>query len=403
MHLRHVAVLSVLAMSLSAEEGTPGFGWVGIRAGTLSFDPQEHLKAATHLGGQGGLVLREQRYGFSLEVLASHPVSQFDPTVKLAHNEVSATFLSGLAGDALGRFWPYLGLGLGSMTVASNTPTTLVAETKTATALHASLGLMHRPGAGLIWGAEGRYIITFTSKDRKDLQATAMLGFTWGGPQAMRAVAPSPAPTPAPAPEPPPRPAVEPAATSPAPVPVAPAPATVPVEEAAPPKPVAVEPPPPPAAPVPEPEPVLPPPPPPAPVLAPVPAKADVEEKVVAAPMVSSLDERLDALRREDMVKALAMGRTRIAAIPPRHWTIRLEIANLPSTLANAVKAFPSGKPDLFIAPIKLKGGKTAYQLFLGDYPSLAEAERAAKSVPAFFLEGGQRPRPFLGTEIPAH
>lgn len=386
MRFRHVAMCTAIAASLAAQDHEPGFGWIGFRAGTLSFDPQEHLKAASHVGGQGGLVFNEQRYGFSLEALSSHPLSQSDPAIKLAHNEVSATFLSGLAGDALGRFWPYLGLGLGSVTVALNTPTMTTAETQKATALHASLGFMHRPGAGLIWGAEGRYIVTFTSKDRKDLQASAMLGFTWGGPGAARKVVPPPAP--APVPPPPPAPVVETAPPPPAPAAHVPPP----VVEAPAPAPARAR----------EPEAVLPPPPLPPAVLAPIPAMAKVAEEVVVVSAGSSVEERLDALRRGDMPKALDLGRKRIQAIPARHWTIRLEIANLPATLVNAVKAFPTGKPDLFIAPIKLKGGKISYQLFLGDYPSLAEAERAAKSVPAFFLEGGQRPKPFLGTGIPA-
>jgi septal ring-binding cell division protein DamX len=101
------------------------------------------------------------------------------------------------------------------------------------------------------------------------------------------------------------------------------------------------------------------------------------------------------------MPRALELGRKRIEAIPAHHWTIRLEIADLPSTLKNAVAAFPGTEPDLFIAPIKLRGGKTSYQLFLGDYPSKADAERAARSVPSFFLEGGQRPKPFSGTGLP--
>lgn len=109
--------------------------------------------------------------------------------------------------------------------------------------------------------------------------------------------------------------------------------------------------------------------------------------------------ERLEALRQGDMARAVALGRRRIQAIPAKGWTLRLEIANLPSTLQHAVEAFP-GQPDLFIAPIQLRGGRTAYQLFLGNYASKAEAERAAKAVPAPFLEGGQRPRVLLASEI---
>jgi septal ring-binding cell division protein DamX len=110
--------------------------------------------------------------------------------------------------------------------------------------------------------------------------------------------------------------------------------------------------------------------------------------------------ERLAALRQGDLARAVALGRQRIQAIPAQGWTLRLEIANLPATLQHAVEVFP-GQPDLFIAPIRLRGGRTAYQLFLGDYASQAEAERAARAVPAPFLEGGQRPKVLLAAEIP--
>jgi septal ring-binding cell division protein DamX len=121
----------------------------------------------------------------------------------------------------------------------------------------------------------------------------------------------------------------------------------------------------------------------------------------VAAAGGSLVTERLNALRRGEMAKALELGRKRIDAAPANHWTIRLEIANLPATLKFAVEAFKAGEPDLFVAPIKLRGGKISYQLFLGTYATKAEAERAAKTVPACFLEGGQRPKPFLAKGIP--
>lgn len=144
--------------------------------------------------------------------------------------------------------------------------------------------------------------------------------------------------------------------------------------------------------------------PPPPPVVAPkptpVPPPAPPVKEPKAAP-ASTVAERLEALRQGDMARAVALGRQRIQAIPAQGWTMRLEIANLPSTLQHAVEAFPAGQPDLFIAPIRLRGGRTAYQLFLGEYASKAEAERAAKAVPAPFLEGGQRPKVLLGSAIP--
>jgi hypothetical protein len=397
MLIRQMALGMALAASLAAQGSEPGFGWAGIRAGNLSFDPQDHLNAATTFGGQAGMVFDQQRYGLSLEGLVAHPKSDLFPGTKLNHNEASITFLTGLSGDALGMFWPYLGLGLGSITIAQVIPATQTMETLKASTVHTSVGFLHRPVRNFIWGAEGRYLMTFTSKDRKDLQVSALLGFTWGGPQdARRGVAEVPPPdlkvTP-PAPAPP---------VEVAPPPTAPTSEVVASPPPAPPPEVVVAPPPPTPVAVPVVEPGLPEPPPPPPVLAPI-AAAIIPgvgtRKTVAD---STVAERLDALRKEEVAKSLELGRRRIEAIPAGHWTIRLEIANLSSTLANAAKAFPAGEPDLFIAPIKLRGGKTAYQLFLGDYASRTEAERATKAVPSFFLEGGQRPKPFLGTGIPA-
>lgn len=142
---------------------------------------------------------------------------------------------------------------------------------------------------------------------------------------------------------------------------------------------------------------------PPSVVVAPPPVSRPVVPVPAAPkPSGSEVTRRLDALRLGDMAKALELGKAHISSLPGQRWTIRLEIANLPSTLKNAVAAFPGQEPDLFIAPIKLKGGKTAYQLFLGDYATKSDAERAAKAVPAFFLEGGQRPRPYQINAIPA-
>ena len=120
------------------------------------------------------------------------------------------------------------------------------------------------------------------------------------------------------------------------------------------------------------------------------------------APSASTAAERVKALLRGDIPWALELSRKHIEGIPAGRWTIRLEVANLTFTLKNAAGAFPNAKPELFIAPIQSRGGKTAYQLFLGDYASKDEAERAAKAVSAYFLKGKQRPIPFLVSDIPA-
>lgn len=159
---------------------------------------------------------------------------------------------------------------------------------------------------------------------------------------------------------------------------------------------------------LPNPVPIIPPPPGvsqpavvlPTPPAVPVPSKPALpgEPRTGVAP---DLARRLEALRLGDMTTALELGRKHLEALPPNRWTIRLEIANLTATLQQAVKAFPGAEPDLFIAPFRLRSGKTAYQLFLSDYASKVEAEQAAKRVPPFFLEGGQRPKPFPVRSIP--
>ncbi len=405
MRTRQLILWTALAASLAAQEGAPGYKWVGLQAGSLSPDTQTNLKASTFFGLQGGLLFDEKRYGLSFQALLASPKSDLAPGKSLSQSEVSATLLTGLSGDAASRFWPYLGLGLGAVSIPRIDTATGLQKTLKAGTAHMSLGFHHRPGLGLIWGAEGRYVFTFANADLKEMQGAVMVGFAWG---ARRAVAPRPEPMPAkaepvPVVAPPPPPAPLPVvSTVPEPRPLA-SPAASPAP--APSKPAAAAIPPPVPRPLPSATaaPVATPPAPVTVVVAPPPAPRPAPASPAAPkPSGSEVTRRLDALRLSDMPKALELGKKHIDSLSGQRWTIRLLIANLSSTLKNAVVAFPGKEPDLFIAPIKLKGGKTAYQLFLGDYASRAEAERAAKAVPAFFLEGGQRPRPYPISGIPA-
>ena len=402
MRTTQLILWTALGASLVAQEAAPGYKWAALQAGSLSPDTQTNLKASPFFGLQGGLLFDERRYGLSFQALVASPKSDLAPGKTLSQSEISASLLTGLSGDAASRFWPYLGLGLGAASIPRIDTLTGEQKTLKAGTAHAALGFLHRPGLGLIWGAEGRYVFTFANADLKEIRVAAMVGFAWG---PRRAAAPRPEPAaakvePAPVVAPPP----------PAPLPVVntvpevrPLPPAAPVAKPAPAPVVApvarpLASPPPPPAPVTAPPPpvtvVVAPPPAPRPVTVPPPAPAKATG--------SELTRRLDALRLGDMPKALDLGKKHTDALSGQRWTIRLLIANLPATLKNAVVAFPGKEPDLFIAPIKLKGGKTAYQLFLGDYASKAEAERAAKAVPAFFLEGGQRPRPYQLSGIPA-
>ena len=129
-----------------------------------------------------------------------------------------------------------------------------------------------------------------------------------------------------------------------------------------------------------------------------------ITQAVARAESPASLHtERLDALRLGDIDKTLELGLKRVSAMPSGHWTLRLEVANYSETLKGTVAAFSAGKPDLFVAPIKLPSGRIAYQLFLGEYASKSQARRAAKEVPSYFLEGNQRPIPTLCAGIPSN
>ncbi len=401
MRTRQLVLWTALGASLAAQEGAPGYKWLGLQAGSLSPDTQTNLKASPFFGLQGGLLFDEKRYGLSFQALIARPKSDLAPGKSLSQSEFSATLMTGLSGDAASRFWPYLGVGLGGISVPKISSTTTLQETVKAGAAHASLGFLHRPASGLVWGMEARYLFAFASTDLKEIHGSVMVGFAWGAQAGTRRTSAEPARS-----EPKALPPAEPLPvvnTVPVPPPVV---TTVPAPVIA--RPMAA----PPAkttAPAPAPVPMPPPVPVPAPVM-PAPVMPAPAVSRPAAPVVaprpatggSEVSKRLETLRQGDMAKALELGKKHIDALPAQRWTIRLEIANLPSTLKNAVEAFPGKEPDLFIAPIKLKGGKTAYQLFLGDYASKADAERAAKAVPSFFLEGGQRPRPYQINAIPA-
>ena len=118
------------------------------------------------------------------------------------------------------------------------------------------------------------------------------------------------------------------------------------------------------------------------------------------AALGTSLSERLETLRRGDMETATRQGEKLLKESHQGTWSLRLEIACQGDTIQRAVGVFPDGKPDLFILPIKLRDGRTCYQVFCGRFPSQAAAEKQAKSLPGIFREGN-RPKPFKLSEIP--
>lgn len=126
-------------------------------------------------------------------------------------------------------------------------------------------------------------------------------------------------------------------------------------------------------------------------------AEAKAEPKVSA-----SLADRLEALRRGDLAKALAQGRQRVKETAAGHWTLRLEIACQGDTIRHVADLFKDGKPDLFLMPMTLRDGRGCYQILYGDFPSKEAAEKEAKRLPPAFTAEHNRARPFRYGDIPA-
>ncbi len=132
-------------------------------------------------------------------------------------------------------------------------------------------------------------------------------------------------------------------------------------------------------------------------------APAPVLPKPTPSPVIgTSIQERVDALRKGDLELAIQQGQKYLAEGSAKQWTLRLEIACVGETLKRAVEIFPDGKPDIFIVPMTLRDGRSCYQVFYGKFPSSATAEKQAGSLPKALHEGGNRPKAFRIAEIPS-
>jgi len=116
-----------------------------------------------------------------------------------------------------------------------------------------------------------------------------------------------------------------------------------------------------------------------------------------------SIADRAEALRHGEMDRAQRQGEKHRKQLKGNTWSLRLEIACMPDTIRRAAESFPDGKPDIFILPIRLRDGRTCYQLFFGEFHSEATAQKYVQKLPRIFREGGNRPKPFKVSEIPAH
>ncbi|WP_005033824.1 DUF4388 domain-containing protein [Holophaga foetida] len=119
-------------------------------------------------------------------------------------------------------------------------------------------------------------------------------------------------------------------------------------------------------------------------------------------PLDASPAGRLAALQRGDMVLALAQGAKLLEERPKTSWALRLELACQPETVKRAVELFKGEQADLFIRPMLLRDGRDCYQIFYGEFPSAAAAEKQAPRLPAAFRNDGNRPRPYRMDAIPS-
>ena len=120
-----------------------------------------------------------------------------------------------------------------------------------------------------------------------------------------------------------------------------------------------------------------------------------------AAKVDTSLSERLDSINKGHLELAVKEGEARAKEIPASHWVLRLEIACQSDTIRRVSELFKGEQPDLFLLPMKLRDGRTCYQILYGHFPSREAAEKRMKHLPAAFLADRNRPKPFRISEIP--
>ena len=124
-------------------------------------------------------------------------------------------------------------------------------------------------------------------------------------------------------------------------------------------------------------------------------------EPAPAAPVAAETtqESRWKTLQKGDWELALSQGSAHRSALKGA-WVLRLEVACQPETLAHAVAAFKT-PADLFLVPMAMKDGRTCRQVCLGGFSSEADAQAGIAKLPAFFTEGGNKPKPFQASALP--
>jgi septal ring-binding cell division protein DamX len=96
-------------------------------------------------------------------------------------------------------------------------------------------------------------------------------------------------------------------------------------------------------------------------------------------------------LARGSLPEAAHAFATSIAAGPRNRFSLQLLTACSPETVQKAAVG-AAGRPDLFILPVSLQG-RSCYRVCWGSYETRQAAEAGTASVPAYFRQGGVRPR----------
>jgi hypothetical protein len=122
----------------------------------------------------------------------------------------------------------------------------------------------------------------------------------------------------------------------------------------------------------------------------PAPPATTLPAAAAKAPSGGGLPAARQLLERRDFVGAARGFEANLRSSPEVLFSVQLLVACSDETVDKAVAR--TGSPDLFILPVNYKG-RSCYRLCWGLYDSEARANAATSAVPAYFREGGARPR----------
>jgi hypothetical protein len=137
----------------------------------------------------------------------------------------------------------------------------------------------------------------------------------------------------------------------------------------------------------------------PTPATAATPSPAPVATLATPAPPATGTPGLTEArnLLRSGQLDAAGRGFLAHVKSQPGSSTIQILVACSAETVQKATTNV--GGPELFIVPVSFKG-RDCYRLCWGLYPSEGAAESALRTLPAYFHEGGAKPRVVTGREI---